>query len=173
MREPVLSTTRLEFVPNVPSRAGWLNDPEVVRYSELRHSSHTQEECDLYANSKDFARECQWGIFIRRTGGPWLHIGGITADIDQNNKVAQMGILLGEKGKWREGYGAEAWKVVMGWLFANGVYKIEAGCMDANHGMRGICQISGMHREAVIKGRFLLDDKREDEVRYAKFTDHF
>jgi len=50
---PVLQTARLRMVPfseaHLTTRyVGWLNDPEVVRYSEQRHQTHTIESCRSY-----------------------------------------------------------------------------------------------------------------------------
>lgn len=86
----------------------WLNDPEVVRYSEQRHKRHTLETQHSYVNGV-WSNPGSW-IWLICKPTPLDAIGTITAHCDENNKVANMGILIGEKTAWGQGYGSEAWR---------------------------------------------------------------
>lgn len=147
----------------------WLNDPEVVRFSEQRHYEHTMESCAAYVASFDHERDHIWGIYLH--GG---HVGNITAHRDPPNFGAQMGIMLGDKSVWGCGVGTAAWCAVMMWLFQErNVRKITAGCMESNFGMRRIMERSGMTREAVLYRHFLLDGQPENMVTYARWNDGY
>src|SRR6059058_2556121 len=124
MASPQLETDRLTIVPfgaeHLTERyVGWLNDPEVVRYSEQRHRSHTLESCRAYAASFRDGPNHLWAIVAR---DPTLgHVGNINAYVDVPNGVADVGILVGERGVWGRGYGLEAWRAVSDWLLGAGI----------------------------------------------------
>ena len=139
---------------DMPDYSHWLNDPEVVKYSELRHRHHTHESCKEYARSFDQMNNFMWNISMV---GANMHIGNITAHIDPHNNVAQMGMLIGEKWAWGRRFGQEAWKSVMTFLQELPVRKIEAGCMNANTGMMKVAERCGMEHESNVKNHFLLD----------------
>jgi [ribosomal protein S5]-alanine N-acetyltransferase len=167
---PVLKTPRLTLlVPllyegmDVSTHLRWLNSPQVVQYSEQRHRTHTQESQYEYLSSFDQVTSYIWEIFVN--GNP---LGTITAHKDAPNWTANMGILIGNRKDWGQGYGPEAWEAVSDWLFEEGVRKIEAGCMASNTPMIRILQKTGFLLEANIPGHFLLNGKPEDMLCYGK-----
>ena len=141
----------------------WLNDSEVVRYSELRHYRHTIASCRKYLAAFESSPDYFWAIFIK--DGSTQHIGNISAHRDIYNNTADIGILIGEKEKWGYGYGGEAWEVVCQFLLdLLDVRRVTAGAMASNRGMASIALKTGMIEEARRKGYFLLDGKPEDVV---------
>ena len=77
---------------------GWLNDKEVVRYSEQRHIKHTIESQTRYLESFTNSSNCFWAV-IQKVPTDEM-IGSITAYIDPHNSVADVGILIGSRGHW-------------------------------------------------------------------------
>lgn len=144
----------------------WLNDPEVVKYSEQRHKTHTLESIHQYVN--DIA--CTSGSYlwsISLSFGPT--IGTISAHTDIPNGVANLGILIGEKAAWGRGYGGEAWNGVSNWLFEKrDIRKIEMGCHYENRAMRKLAERCGMHMEGVRHDHFVVDGKPQHLLLYAK-----
>lgn len=131
----------------------WLNNPQVTRFSEQRHRQHTlMSQVEYLAAIPDGSY-----IWLLRLREQILDIGTITAYVDENNKVANMGIMIGNTAAWGHGYGAEAWAAVMAWLFRNGIRKIECGCMEANKAMAKLAAKVGMSPEGMIDNHFLLD----------------
>lgn len=115
----------------IETQVRWLNDPEVVKFSEQRHRKHTIEtQFDYIAGFVPPNRLCE----IHADG---LLAGTLSVYIDQRNSVADIGILIGPK-FWGMGIGGHAWKLAMAALFNEGIQKIEAGCMSTNLGMRKI-----------------------------------
>jgi RimJ/RimL family protein N-acetyltransferase len=142
----------------------WLNNKELMKYSEQRHRRHTLESQRKYLASFDHAASFLWEIYITDHLVP---IGTITAFCDWRNKVADLGILIGEfRGK---GYGSEAWTAICEWLFKKGYRKIEAGCMASNAAMIKIFGKTGMVIEGRRRSHFLLDGKPEDLILAARF----
>jgi len=140
----------------------WLNDPEVVRYSDNRHREHTYETSRAYLQSFAGSPNYYWAIRLKQQTSEV--IGTITSYVDVNNSVADIGILLGHKGYWRGGYGSEAFAAVVNWLFTRrSVRKITTGTMAINSGMIGIMKKLGM-REEGKKARYYVVDGREVDM---------
>lgn len=144
---------------------GWLNDPEIVRYSEQRHRVHNAATELGYIDSFQFPDQLK---LVMLGDDP---IGTITVFIDASNSIAEMGILIGAKDIWGMGYGAEAWAGTMDHLFVSGVRKIEAGCMATNDAMLGIFMKTHMIREGMRERHFILDGKEIDMEQWARFKD--
>lgn len=142
---------------------GWLNDPEVVRYSDNRHRSHSLATSREYLASFADSPNCYWAI-LRRDATRSM-IGSITAYVDGNNAVADVGILIGDKSCWSGGYGSEAFSSIVGWLFnTRGIRKVTAGTMAVNAGMLGVMRKIGMHEEARKERYYMLEGKEIDMV---------
>lgn len=164
---PTIETERLVLYPYTwatQEHVNWLNDQEVVRYSEQRHSFHTLPTQTAYLAAIPTDSHI-W--VIKRDNSD---IGTLTAYIDHHNGVANMGIMIGDRSAWGKGYGAEAWKAVMDWLFAGGIRKIECGCMSANRPMWRLAEKCGMRMEAVKFDHFILDGEPADMFCFRKFA---
>lgn len=142
-----------------------LNDPEIMKYSEQRHAGWTPDRISEYYNSFDHHNSHVWGIY----GNGADIYGTITATRDHNNKVANVGILVG---KSEHGYGTKAWSAVCDWLLSpsGGMRKVEAGCMAENIGMVRIFEKTGMTIEGVRKAHFLFEGRPMDMILAAKFS---
>lgn len=161
-----LSTKGLILVPanpDIPDYSSWLNDPEVVRYSELRHRQWTYEDCQKYVSGFDQIKNCMWTINMI---GANMHIGNITTHFDPHNNVMQVGMLIGERWAWGRRFGNEAWTAVLSWAKAEKVRQVEAGCMASNQGIRKIMTRSGMEHRCTLNNHFLLDNKPEPKTLY-------
>jgi len=150
---------------DVPLMVRWLNDPQVVKYSEQRHKVHTTDTQRRYLNSIGWPSEYRVICLKERP------IGTILATIDPINSVADLGILIGEKEEWSKGYGLEAWRAVTAHLFDYGIRKIEAGCMDENKPMVKLCIKSYMDFEGSRKKHFLLNKIQTNMLLWGKYCD--
>lgn len=147
---------------NIKDMVRWLNDPDVVRYSEQRHKHHTEEtQLDYLTNGPDVFRE----IYLEDR-----FIGTISAYIDHPNSVADVGILIGEKKEWGKGLGFEAWEAFCDSLFKVGIRKIEAGHMAGNHSMMQICRKYEMHDEGRRLKHFIHNGWPTDVVMWGKLA---
>lgn len=167
----MLVTRRLLLVPwngnltDVNKHVEWLNNINVVRYSEQRHRVHNVR------SQLDYLESFQPpDLYLQITLGGNL-IGSITAFVDKNNKIADMGILIGDESVWGMGYGTEAWIRLMDYLLNTGTRKIEAGCMELNQGMIAIFKKSGMRYEGCREQHFLCDGEPYALEQWARFND--
>lgn len=140
----------------------WLNDPEVVKYSEQRHTEHATEfqETFMYMRGDSY-----FGIYLNE-----VIIGTINFYQDKYNKIVDVGIMIGDKTQWGKGYGYEAWECVCDDLLSNGIRKIEAGCMFLNKPMLGIFRKYNMIFEGTRREHFLINGKTTNMVLYGKFA---
>lgn len=141
----------------------WLSDPEVVKYSEQRHKTHTVKSQLEYVCS--FVWPSQFRVILLDN----KLIGTMTAHVDTNNSVADIGIMIGDKTQWGKGYGTEAWNGLMAHLFNLGIRKIEAGCMQLNTPMLAIFSKNKMKREGFRSGHFMLDGTPVGMELWARF----
>ena len=148
----------------------WLNDPEVVRFSEQRFMKHTLDSCRAYMRSFDETPHYFWALVSRSTEEG--HIGNMNSYVDMQNLVADIGILIGDKGLWGKGYGSEAFLGVADHLFRHqGVRKVTAGTVGANAGMLKIMEKAGMREDGRRSKQVLLDGREEDLVHGSLFRE--
>jgi [ribosomal protein S5]-alanine N-acetyltransferase len=168
---PTLATDRLtlrHLTKATPEQVRWLNDPEVMRYSEQRHQHHTQYSQMTYLNS--FKEGSHIWAILRIDSKK--HIGNITATYDAPNRLADVGILIGEATHWGAGYGGEAWNAVCNWLLdkdGGNVRKLEAGCMRANEAMMKIIAKSNFQHEGDRANHFLLGGNPVSAALFGRF----
>lgn len=145
---------------------GWLNDPEVVRFSNQRFRTHSAESCRAYLAS--FAGSDNLFLAIRRREDG-AHIGTMTVYRSIPHGTADVGIMVGERGGG--GYGQDAWDTLLGWLLGRGdIRKVTAGTLACNTGMVRLMQRSGMTLEGTRRAQELVEGEPQDIVLYGKFA---
>lgn len=148
---------------------GWLNDPEVVRFSEQRHRRHSRASAEAYMRSFEGTPHYFWAILTKDQS---MHVGNINAYVDAANGVADIGVLIGEKAVWGRGYGGEAWTAVCRFLLEEeGMRKVTGGTLSANAGMLAIMRRAGMLPDGVRLRHAVVDGQAVDMVHMALFRD--
>jgi RimJ/RimL family protein N-acetyltransferase len=167
-----VETSRLKIIPFEKSflsrrYVGWLNDPEVVRYSEQRHREHSLESCGQYFQ---FIQNNPHGFLAIVAKDSGTHIGNSTIVVDPNNQLADISIMIGDRKHWGKGLGSEAFCALVHHLLATGQFhKITAGTMAANTKMLKLFEKAGMTIECRRKRHYLLDGKPVDMIYAAKW----
>ena len=170
---PILETPRLRMTPFterfVTARyLGWLNDPNVVRFSERRHRVHSEDTAREYLASFSGTPNCFWAIVSKDE--ECGHIGNITAQIDTHNSLADISILIGQLSSWGQGFGTEAWQAVMAYLLDDvGLRKITGGTLALNVGMLEIMRRSGMREDGRRHRHYIVEGEEVDVVHMAAF----
>jgi RimJ/RimL family protein N-acetyltransferase len=145
----------------------WLNDPEVTRFSNQRFRRHDRACCERYLASFQGSDNLLLSIRRRDSGQA---IGTMTLYYSPHHGTADVGILIGERTMWGNGYGQDAWNTVIQWLVAHeSVRKITAGTLACNHGMVRVMERSGMALEAIRKNQEIVAGEAVDILYYAKF----
>ena len=144
----------------------WLNDPEVVRFSNQRFVKHDIASVRDYYESFSGSSNALFAIEDVQTQ---LHVGTMTAYVQPYHGTVDVGILMGLRGN---GFGKEAWRLVIDWLLDTcHARKVTAGTLSCNHGMIRLMELAGMHQEATRAAQEVVEGKPQDIVYYAKFND--
>lgn len=146
---------------------GWLNDKEVVKYSNQRFIQHTRESCINFYDS--FKQSQSLFLAIENIGDESM-IGTLTIHCNTNHGTADIGILLGDKNYWGKGYAKQAWCSVVD-LLSNvpNIRKVTAGTLNCNLPMIGLMEASNMKLDAIRSSQELVDGQAMDIVYYARF----
>lgn len=172
---PEITSSRLSILPfseqfMTQQYVDWLNDPEVVRYSTQRHRVHTLESCRGYLQSYSGTPHYFWAIVEHGKG--LGHIGNMNAHINPHDRVADLGILIGNKDAWHQGYAREAWLAVCRFLFEQAdIRKITAGTCATNKAMQGLMRATGMFDDGRRVRQALVEGQEVDIVYAALFKD--
>lgn len=152
-----------------PRYVGWLNDPEVVRYSEQRHRAHDLASCEAYFRSV----QASGNLFLAiEAVDPALgHVGNMTASFDLPNRTCDLSIMVGEAAARGTGIGSLAWCAMVDWLLGpGGQRRVTAGTMAENRAMLALMAKSGMTIDAVRPRAFLLGEREVDMVMAVRFA---
>jgi RimJ/RimL family protein N-acetyltransferase len=146
----------------------WLNDKNVMKYSNQRFLLHSMDSCLRYQAS--FEETNNLFMAIRRLTDNDL-IGTLTAYIAGNHGTVDVGIMIGNQSIWGMGYGLDAWITMTNWLLRRkDIRKLTAGTLACNFGMIKLMERSGMVLEATRKDQEMVDGKAVDILYYAKFN---
>lgn len=146
---------------------GWLNDPNVVRFSNQRFLKHDMESCLRYQAS--FEGTDNLFMIVRRLLDD-RPIGTVTAYVARHHGTVDMGIMIGDRSVWGMGYGQDAWGTLMNWFLGReDIRKLTAGTLACNFGMIKLMERSGMSLETVRKAQEIVEGHPEDILYYAKF----
>ena len=91
----------------------WLNDPEVVKFSNQRFKTHNNHTSNAYLKSINNMDAIMLKIIHKESNE---FIGTMTVYFSLNHNTADIGIMVGNRKFWNKGLGAEAWTAVMNFL---------------------------------------------------------
>lgn len=153
-----------------PEYVAWLNDPEVVRYSNQRFARHTEESCRRYYDT--FIDSPNLFVSVRMKSDD-LAVGTMTAYLFPHHETVDIGIMIGRRSVWGAGLGQDAWDTLLNWFIdERRIRKVTAGTMRCNLPMIKLMERSGMVLEAVRPEQELLDGAPQDLLFYGKFRDY-
>ena len=141
-----------------------LNDPEICKYLETRHTKQTIETC------RKFISECNlnpseelYGMYLLSNNH---HIGNIKIGyINKIYKVGTISLVLLDKNYFGKGYGFEVLKRMTEFGFLDlKLEKIEAGCISENIASISIFKKVGYLQEGDIKSSIIIDNKRTNYI---------
>ena len=173
MNSDTITTARLNIVPFQQEHItqkyiDWLNNKQLMRYSQQRHQLHSVETCSEYVKSFDHETSFLWAILYAADNNQ--HIGNVSAYLDTKNSVCDLGLLIGNPNLQGIGIGYEAWASCIEYFqVKKAVRKITGGCMAKNSAMLSIMKKSGMQDDGIRKQQFRLDGDFVDAIHMAIF----
>ena len=133
----------------------WMNDPEIKRYLESRFFPNDMDSLREHVNQKLKDRNSIFLAIVRIDTEH--HIGNIKlGPIDWIHRLADVGVLIGDKDCWGKGYATEAIGLVARLAFRDlNLHKLTAGCYVVNKGSEKAFRNNGFVVEGVrLKHRF-------------------
>jgi len=106
----------------------WLNDPEVTQYLECRHQKHTLESTRSYIRNLT-PSYMLFGVYLE-----YEMIGTCSLNaIDRVNGNAYIGLMIGRKDLWGNGYGTKTINLVTDYAFKRlHLHKVSAAVYSVN-----------------------------------------
>lgn len=99
---------------DLPKFVEWLNDPEVRRYLSMSLPISQAGEENWFENMLKRPPEEQPFAIEIRDGDAWRLIGNCGFfEIDQRARSSEVGIFIGDKSCWNQGYGAEVMRLLL------------------------------------------------------------
>ena len=99
---------------DLPQFVEWLNDPEVVQGLSLYTPLSMAEEEDWFENVLQRPVEERPLCIDVKEGDEWKLLGNCGFfSIDWRNRSAELGIFIGDKSYWNQGYGSEVLKLLL------------------------------------------------------------
>jgi RimJ/RimL family protein N-acetyltransferase len=142
----------------------WMNDPEVTRYLESRFFPTPIESLQNFINNQAADQNNVFmAICLRKDK---RHIGNIKlGPINWIHRFAEIGILIGEKDFWGQGYGTEAIGLLVSYAFDSlNLHKLTAGCYEPQKASLKAFQNNGFQIEGVRKNHCYCDGTFVDAV---------
>jgi RimJ/RimL family protein N-acetyltransferase len=156
---------------DVTSRyVGWLNDSEVNRYLETRHTVQSKETVRAFVESMNASIDnLLLGLFVKVDS---RHIGNVRlGPIINHHRHAAIGLVIGEKSEWHKGLAAEAIDAVAGHaLRVLDLRKVIAGFYAGNTISMKAFRRAGFVEEARLRDHWWHEDAWQDGVLMARFA---
>ena len=139
----------------------WMNDYEVVKYTESRHTVHTMESLKDFVIHVNNENNYCFAIIDKQSG---KHIGNIkVGNIHPIYKYADVGLIIGDKNFWGKGIATEALQICVEFAFKQlKLHRLFAGMYDLNIGSIKAFEKAGFLREGCEKEKCLFEGKRID-----------
>lgn len=146
----------------------WVNDPAVTRYLASQ-PSWTADALRSYVRDT-LESDDTWFLAMELRSG--RHIGNIKlGPVETSHRRAAIGILVGDRACWGQGYASEAIRTLTQWAFDDlGLHKVTAGAWGTNRGSVGAFEKAGYHVEAVCRDHFYDDEGWADLILLARFA---
>jgi len=151
------------------SYLSWLNDPEVLRYLEVRFSKVGDlKELGAFVKTVNASADTLMFGILRKDSSQ--HIGNIKlGPIKFEHARAEIGFLIGDRLSWGAGYASEAIQAVAQFgLDHLNLAKIGAGCYETNLGSMKALLKAGFLQVATIPNDVVSDGVRVASLLFAK-----
>jgi [ribosomal protein S5]-alanine N-acetyltransferase len=154
---------------------GWLNDPEVMRFTEVVPGTYDHPLAERYVTQnlsssdtllmKIYAPEGQDGTLVAIGTLRMSGIGG-------RHRRAEIALILGERRAHGKGYGTQVIAAATDAAFKRfNLHKVSAGIYGPNLASCRAFEKAGFEKEAVLREHAIYDEKFVDVIRFAKFSE--
>jgi len=161
LKSEILCLQELEPNDVTQQYVDWLNNVEINKYLESRHTHQDIQKVRLFVEvCRDSKLDFLFGIFLKNS---MKHIGNIRLhSIDKNHSHAEIGLLIGDKNSWGQGFASMSISMVTQFAFNQlGLNKLSAGCYENNIGSKKAFEKSGYQIEGFFRSHVQSHNGRE------------
>lgn len=147
---------------DLPFFVKWMNDPEITQYLTVYLPMTMEEEEEWYEN---IGKKKNSVYFAITTSDDKL-IGNIVLNkINEKNRCATLGIVIGDKNDWGKGYGREAIKLIVKYGFETlNLHRIELKYYDFNERAKKCYEKAGFKLEGMKRESHYINGKYCNEA---------
>lgn len=174
---PRLITTRLilkaHTLANLERMNAWFNDATLQYYDDDDPPLEAPQSLEKtrVILERMMSRTLEDGILhygIHKRGSGEFIGYGMIAHIDQYNRRCDLGLTLGEKQEWGQGYGHETLQAVIEYCFTDlGLNRVGAALYEFNRRSQRLFEGLGFTREGVLRQYVVKDGTFKDEWHYS------
>lgn len=150
----------------------WMNDYEIVKYTESRHLKHTRESlADFISSVNNEHNYCLAIVDILSN----KHIGNIKiGNIHPIYKYADIGLIIGDKNYTGKGIATEAIVLCVKFAFEQlHLHRLYAGIYDVNIGSIKAFEKAGFQKEGCEMGKYFFEGKWINSFIYGIVNEKF
>lgn len=137
----------------------WMQDSDVLRYLDNPEGDYSQKNLQNYVSDCNASTQDYFlGIFLKESNA---HIGNIKiGNIHPKHHRADIGIIIGEKKSWGQGYATEAIGLCVDFSFkCLRLHKLYAGMIQGNEGSYKPFLKAGFVDGGYLKDHFVVNGK--------------
>lgn len=159
---------------DVPNFMRWFNDPEVIRYLNFYKPVSKRNE-ERWVETLSEAQDQHVFAIEAQTEGGWVHIGNMGLHrLDLRNRTAVLGVALGEKDFWGQGYGTEAIRTVLRFAFDTlGLNRVELDVFEFNPRAIRCYEKVGFRREGTRRQALFREGRYHDVYMMSILAEEF
>lgn len=161
---PNLFISLLEVSDITKNYINWLNDYEIMRFTEQTKIEHTFKSVKSFVSNMNSSNDNYlFGIFFSKE-----HIGNIKlGPINFNHKTANISYVIGNKSFWGKGIASDVIGAVVKFAFEDlKLAKLSAGTYSINEGSNKVLERNHFYKEADFKDQILFEGKRINEYKF-------
>jgi diamine N-acetyltransferase len=159
---------------DLPTFVRWFNDPEVLHYllmympMSLAEEEKWFEEQLQKQDGRIFAIEAIDGDQSVHIGNTGIH------NVDWKNRTAEVGIAIGEKDYWGQGYGTDALKTLLRFAFQEmNLHRVQLRVHDYNARAIRCYEKCGFQHEGRQRQALFRDGEYHDVLLMSVLADEF
>ena len=151
----------------------WMNDPEVRRYVALRYPAPRESE-ERWRNERG-ANNFAEGVRLAIETKDGVHIGNLDLrDLRPEDRAAQLGIMIGEKPYWNNGYGTDAIVTLLRFAFHEmNLNRVSLHAFEFNDRGLACYRKCGFREEGRLREHYFAEGRYWDSLVMAILRDEF
>lgn len=157
---------------DLPNLLRWINDQEIIQYLRQVFPSMEETETDFLKKIAENHNE----LVLAITTPEGNHIGVVGLHhINWVERIATLGIFIGEKDYWEKGIGSEVENLICQYAFCSlNLEKICASVVSFNErSYNCLVKKCGFHEEGRLERQFYRNGRYWDEILLALFKDEW